>query len=63
MSVKQEEAALLYMVRVSADQEFQQWCSTHNDRAYDLPLRGRVYGALVVLSNLERGEWQFSETP
>jgi hypothetical protein len=48
-------------VRNVADQRFEQWRREHNERRHNLPIRGRLYGALIVLSNLEDGVWLFSE--
>lgn len=52
---------LLSDVRHTADHGFEQWCNEHNERRHNLPIRGRLYGALIVLSNLEEGGWLFSE--
>lgn len=57
----QQTSALLEAVKTTADQEFAVWRSVHEDRPHGLPIRGRLYGALVVLSNLEEGVWAFSE--
>lgn len=58
--MEQSEVSLLAEVRDVADREFGRWHLEHNDRNYGLPHRGRLYGALVVLSNLE-AKWQFSD--
>lgn len=56
-----QEATLLEAVRFASDQGFAQWRQEHNDRQHGLPIKGRLYGALIVLSNLEQNVWRFSE--
>jgi hypothetical protein len=54
-------ASFLEEIKIVAEREFQQWCETHSDRKHTLPIRGRIYGALVVLSNIETRVWHFHE--
>lgn len=58
---EQHESPLLEAVKTAADNGFAQWRQDNNDRQHGLPIKGRLYGALIVLSNLERKEWRFSE--
>ena len=53
--------ALSETVKLYVDDAFAQWCVEHTDSKHNLPIRGRLYGALIVLSNLEQAVWQFSE--
>lgn len=48
-------------VKRVADQLFEQWCLAHNERSCNLPKRGCLYGALVVLSHLEERTWDYSD--
>lgn len=54
-------APLKTAIASSADIRFDQWSETHNNPQINLPIKGRLYGALIVLSQLESGSWQFSE--
>lgn len=47
-------------VRRIADERFRQWAEQHGDARIGLPIKGRLYGALVVLSQLESGDWAFN---
>ncbi len=53
-------ATLSDQVKTSADELFEQWCQEHNG-AHDLPIQGRLYGALVVLWQLEADNWSFGD--
>lgn len=40
---------------------FEQWRQTNLDSHTQLPVRGRLYGALVILDQLEKKRWSYSE--
>ncbi|MEM1322252.1 MAG: DUF4928 family protein, partial [Bacteroidota bacterium] len=46
--------------------KFEDWCVKHFDHNLDLPIKGRLYGALIVLYNLgvaeQNSEWDFTNT-
>lgn len=60
-SMQPAEAELLEVIKTSADQKFEKWCAQHSESNSELPLRGRLYGAIIVLSNLEQQVWFFTE--
>jgi len=43
------------------DKDFNEWCDKNIDKKFNLPYRGRLYGALVVLYNIEKSVWKFDE--
>ncbi len=48
------------------DEKFTEWCKEHQDNSNSLPIKGRLYGALVVLANLKEADadsdWGFANT-
>lgn len=48
------------------DERFKKWCEDHKDGSTGLPIKGRLYGALVVLANLSESDansdWSFQNT-
>lgn len=48
-------------IRKIADKGFDEWVEEHLDPKIRMPKRGRLYGALIVLANIEEGDWAFSD--
>jgi len=43
------------------EKQWSLWMEEHNDKKSDLPIKGRVYGALIVLNNIENEVWSLEE--
>jgi DNA (cytosine-5)-methyltransferase 1 len=40
---------------------FSAWCKKHNSKQFNMPYKGRVYAALVVINNIVLGQWDISD--
>ena len=57
---------MLKIRKEEVQKAFALWCSEHRDKYTGLPIKGRLYGALVVLSNLKESDaksvWSYINT-
>lgn len=57
INAKSEEPKMTNVLSISEIEaltdKFNKWCSSHSDSKLKLPIRGRLYGGLVVLHNLK----------